>query len=578
MPPGKDMIRQLHPLATVEDYMPSNYFMDDDGNIYKRSKGGDGSPSVELITRQSLCISELYTFVETGEAAMQISWRPRKNWKHCVIPKADLYNERKAASILAGRGLNVSSVDIRKVINYLQAFEDQIRYKVKHYHIASSYKWVADPITKEIHGFVLGVDWIGNPKERTMYHPTTAEAASIASGLAGSGSVDNWIAGTKEMLARYPLARVGVVASLASPLLTILKQRGFVVDFAHETSGGKTILLEICASIWGDPNTLVIPWRMTRTGATMRAGIMGHLPLFLDDSKQADPKHASVSSLVYDFTNAGEMTRGTPNGIANRSTWRLIILSTGEQSLIEFSGEHGGAQARCIPFWGSIWGEKTRETARALERMRQSSHTNAGTIGRQWITWLWENRSHWDAWAELHSKYLSEISDTISTSNAGVGYRLASYIATLQITAELASDALGLPLSCSLSELTPYLTEVENAGNTAAEAFERLIEFCNANRSAFASEEYHWQDTAPGGKGWLGWWPIPEEPPMITPARMREILRWVGQEPGGVLRAWKDRGWIKPNGKNLGTNRTIHGVGLQRVVILDRDKWANPLN
>ncbi len=55
-------------------------------------------------------------------------------------------------------------------------------------------------------------------------------------------------------LHRYPKAIAGVYFSLATPFLEIIDAPNFVVDWAYGNSKGKTTVLRVAGSCWGNPD------------------------------------------------------------------------------------------------------------------------------------------------------------------------------------------------------------------------------------------------------------------------------------------------------------------------------------
>jgi uncharacterized protein (DUF927 family) len=102
--------------------------------------------------------------------------------------------------------------------------------------------------------------------------------------------------------------------------------------FRGGTSTGKTTLLQVAASVFGPPSDSVRSWRTTSNALEGLAAMHNDGLLVLDELSQINPEHASEAA--YMLANGHGKSRSNRYGQARKTaTWRLLFLSSGEESL-----------------------------------------------------------------------------------------------------------------------------------------------------------------------------------------------------------------------------------------------------
>ena len=125
----------------------------------------------------------------------------------------------------------------------------------------------------------------------------------------------------------------GISLALAAPLLEKLNVEGGGVHVYGASSCGKTTCAHVAGSVWGGGGAdgYLQRWRTTDNGLEdVLAAHNGSL-LILDDSKQTSPE--VISEAIYLIANGQGKIRGARQGGTRKvSTWRVMVLSTGETS------------------------------------------------------------------------------------------------------------------------------------------------------------------------------------------------------------------------------------------------------
>lgn len=185
--------------------------------------------------------------------------------------------------------------------------------------------------------FLLPAGVIGEPQEPLHYYSESAPACKISQ----KGSVAEW----RDNIGYYcwgnSLPTFAVCAAFAAPLLGILKSESCGFHFVGDSSLGKSTLLKVAASVFGDPQQYVRTWRATDNALEATAAAHSDCLLALDEIGQIDPR--IVGETVYMLGNGEGKSRaneyGRSRGVEHR--WRLVFISSGEKTLHAHMAEAG---------------------------------------------------------------------------------------------------------------------------------------------------------------------------------------------------------------------------------------------
>lgn len=177
-------------------------------------------------------------------------------------------------------------------------------------------------------------------------------AAPLDHAFAVAGTLAEW----QESIGRYCAGNsrlvLTVCAALAAPLLQIVGMDGGGFHLRGASSSGKTTALRIAASVCGDPQRYVRTWRSTANGLEGAALAHNDALLALDELGQIDGREAGQA--IYMLANGEGKSRARKDASARPvARWRILFLSSGEQSLADKAAEagqrvHAGQETRLI--------------------------------------------------------------------------------------------------------------------------------------------------------------------------------------------------------------------------------------
>jgi putative DNA primase/helicase len=241
--------------------------------------------------------------MENSTETIRLAWFRDGRWNYRSVERVIIAISRTITS-LAGFGVPVTDDTAKLLVEFLSKFEAlninnlplaQVTNYLGWQTNNRGFLWGKTHIQKnvdEIAGIDLDtiapVDW---QKDFIAFKGSDEGDHQIADGFIASGTYEDWVNAVNRLYP-YPLVVSGVYFSLIPAFLDILGAKNFTVDWAYTTSTGKTTLLRIAGSCWGNPDerstaSVVHSWDATKVWIEKAAAMLHGLPLILDDTKLA---------------------------------------------------------------------------------------------------------------------------------------------------------------------------------------------------------------------------------------------------------------------------------------------------
>lgn len=289
---------------------------------------------------------------------------------------------------------------------------------------------------------------------------------------------------------------LAVSLAFAGPLLTPLNEEGGGVQLRGASRLGKSTALKVAASVWGPPDgsdSFKRSWRATGNGIEGLAAQHNDGLLPLDELGEMDPREAGTT--CYMLGNGTGKARAHRTGTTRPIvTWRLLFLSTGEESLADLLARAGhtlraGQEVRFVDLpadagkgfglfdtlhtTAAIGAGSAGDFAEALSAAAIAQH---GTAGPAFLAWLVPKIASDPGWPsrDLAPRLRHHLDDWLPDGASGQVRTVCRRFALVALAGELATEAgiTGWPLG------------------TAAEAARACFEaWCAARGSVEARED-----------------------------------------------------------------------------------------
>lgn len=307
--------------------------------------------------------------VDSSLERVELTFYRNGRWKSIVAPRSSVFN-RTSIVKYADSGLTVTSDTASDLIRYLAEYESTNDKCIGVVRSIDRLGWFG----KEFYPF--------STKQEIVFEADTSDAANIVSALHTNGDYALWLeVATKAR--QNPISRLMIATSFASPLLEPLQHRVLIIHIWHDSRGGKTAVLKLSISIWGDPIKLLSSYNSTAVGLERTSGMLKHIPLGLDELQSLNERRQTIEGIIYMLGNGMGRIRGAKQGgLQNVSTWRNTIISTGEMPVVR-ENAMDGVSTRTL----EIYGKPVNETEFARE-IHQTSECNYGFAGEQYIRYL----------------------------------------------------------------------------------------------------------------------------------------------------------------------------------------------
>lgn len=273
---------------------------------------------------------------QTGKEKIKLAYQKGHKWKEIIVDKGIIASSNKIVA-LAEFGISVTSETARALVQFLA--------DVENYNI--------DLIQTQVSTSKLG--WIDEeflPYTENIIFDNESRFKSVYDSIQTAGKREIWYELVKNVRQSKRIEpKLYLAGALASVLLEPFNALPFILNLWGDTGKGKTVAIMLAASVWACPhgNDYITDPKSTVTALELRLDFLNHLPLLIDDTAQLKERfNGDFSELVYMLCSGKGKDRANAGlGLNKMTTWKNVILTNGEHSLITETMQ-GGAVNRII--------------------------------------------------------------------------------------------------------------------------------------------------------------------------------------------------------------------------------------
>lgn len=555
-------IRALRDAPVSNDLrLPEQYEVQRDGSLWWH-----GNEKHSPVAQSPILIQRYLDDRYTQEGRVDVCFERDGQWISLCVSRRAIGDTRAMIAELVAAGAPVTSNNAAKVVDWLEVLARTNSGRIERISCVGRAGWHA------VNGervFVLDQPLHRNGRETTLALDTRGDRRKLFSALAARGGLAQHIAALKRAWDADLGAAAMIAGALASSLLEPLGAPNFAIHLPGDSSRGKTTMLKIAGSVFGDPHNerWVASWNTTAIGAELRAAVLTDLPQCYDEVGSSDA--AQVERLVYMLVNGGGKTRAQNDlTIRETPTWRTVVLSTGERQLADESTATG-AQIRVIQLHVDGFG---KFTGAEVDELRETCAANAGSFGRFWIEQLL-SIDDWEPYRAALQDFTRKLRQSARNPLEG---RTAAYFAVLAIAEGIASQyGLGEPGGSTMLRLFTETGRREQVESLADRALGLVQDWLMSEPDGFPELEM-------GGSGEEDR-PAPRARPnskqygfrrsgnqvIFIPAQFRVFCTAHRLSSREVLREWSQRGWLSHEPNRLDKSVRV-GPKIQRFYVLEQ--------
>lgn len=556
--------------------VPPDYDVRKDGSLWKV---GDAKNGDQKVASSTMLVQRYLSDQYTGEGRADVCFERDGAWHSTCVTLRALCDARTMVAELSSIGAPVTSNSAGKLVDWFDDLGRANSGRLVTVPSVSRAGWHRigagghpssgsnghDPgksngasVAQATRVFVLNEPVFAADETKLLALDTRGDRRKIFGAMRPRGSYEAHLSALQQAFAADPVCAAMICGALAAPLLLPLSAPNFAVHLPGDSSRGKTSMLKIAGSIYGDPNNeqWVANWNSTAVAAELRAATLCDLPQCYDEVGAGDVQ--AIERLVYMLIGGGGRSRGSKDlTIRETPSWRTVVLSTGER---ELAGEETatGAQVRVVQLPVGGFGELG---AAEIDALRQGCIDNAGQFGRLYVERLLDV----DDWAPFVAAYQRQIAQFRLAARNPLQGRVATYFALLAMAEAIAAQMeLGDPTGQTMHRLFAAIDRRQEVRPLAERALDLVSDWVLSESDSFpflvpdvtGAEEPKGRN---GGRPVNGFRKHEGRLLLLIPSQLRGFLDRHKLSTASVTREWAARGWLQTDGGRLGKVVRIGG-------------------
>lgn len=323
------------PQSFVIPKYPEPYFRGRGGGVFKRVKVGDDEIKEVPIYHNDLYVTRRIRDPEVGECIVMRLHLPKDGIREFTVPLTAVGSKDEFRKHLSAQGVAVMKLD--ELMSYTHKWINDLQYKVTADEARRQFGWVDDDPHKGMNSFVVGNMEIY--KDRIEVNSPSSKTIDLFPAFMPKGTLDEW----KETMKFWDRPGVEmhqymVGMSFGAPLMPFFENINGTIFHVHSKDSGlgKTTAMYAGASVWGDPDRLVLQERDTYNSKMNRAEVYKNLVVYLDEMTNAAPK--DLSDFAYQVPSGMQRNRLGARGNTERhrgQPWRTLFATNGNTSMLE---------------------------------------------------------------------------------------------------------------------------------------------------------------------------------------------------------------------------------------------------
>ncbi len=436
----KTEFENLPEWCTGNKFVSEEWICNDEEGIYKLEESGKTVKKVEACGR-AFMVNRLLDPIDGGDGIdrVEIAYDSERGWQHRVVTRDMLVNQAEAIK-LTKFSVDITSDMARPFTNYMASMLRESSRRNAIPSIPSSRK-LAIMKDKEIILPFRSKDFVF---EREADFPGLLAAVTPNENNAGYSETE-YLDAYRAMRKRdLPGFNLMTAAILSSPVVCMTNANGFVFNMYGPTGCGKSFLLSIGTTLFGDyyhenGSGYVKTPLMTSTAAETMCDTLHCYPLIIDDynllpdQKERDKFNKNIML----FSNGLGKERATKTlALVKPGFWKLTTFIAAEQSIRE-AAKQGGVSNRLFEI---TLDDRCPVSKEEIDKIMEPFNRTHGFAGIKFIEAL--NKMGIDAIREMVTGYAKKITEKMKEKGLDKTNKQIDIAAILLATDEIAKKEL----------------------------------------------------------------------------------------------------------------------------------------
>ena len=513
-----------------DGYSCGGYILNDSG-VFKTSTTKDGDFAVIRICSVPLLILERLRNIQDNFEKAVLAFKSGK-W-HTVTVEREIISSSNKIVRLSNNGLDITSENAKDLVNYFQCLMRENSGLIKVCHTVNRLGWYSNEFI---------------PYSDSIKCDTLSEFAGIYNSLHSKGKYDIWLNHCRELRENIYL-RLVMAASFSAPLIEKIGGLPFITHIWGGTGAGKTVALNVAASIWGKPdNGLVRTLNGTDYGINETAAFLYSLPCILDELQTIKGGSSSYNQLIMRLTEGMNRTQGAAaGGIRQIKQWKNCFICSGEENIAK-DNSGGGSVNRVIALEVEDIVVKDGNYTMSIIR------NNYGYAGKKYINGLQNEKDLQEQYRGILKQLQAETDATDKQCMAMAVMLLANRLAVKYIFHN-EPDLI-------VTDVKRFL-KTKSEVDAAERCYKWVLDWIAQNSIRFESR------TTNNGEVWGK---IDGEYIMINKTVLSEHMKQAGFDYRAVISKWANKGYIERNSQGRSVHQTkVYNTKASYVKLLMND-------
>ena len=325
-------IPDAKPLEYVIPKYPHPYFRGKSGGIFVHGKKGedDEEPRDKLVYHNDLYVVRRLKDPDMGEAIVMRLHLPRDGVREFTLPLTAVGAKDEFRKYLAMQGVTV--LNVAELMDYTMRWVNELQFKAEATESRRQFGWT-DSI-----GTSFAVGNMEIFKDRIEINSPSSATVQYFPYFTAKGTYEGWKQAL-EFFNRpgFELHQFMFGLSLGAPLMEFQPLNAAAFHAWSKGSGlGKTTAMLAGASVWGDPDMIMLQENDTHNSRMNRAEAYKNVVVYIDEMTNTKP--AELSDWAYQLPNGMQRNRMSGKSNVERvrgKPWKTLFGSTGNTGLVE---------------------------------------------------------------------------------------------------------------------------------------------------------------------------------------------------------------------------------------------------